>query len=759
MFNEDCHASIEQARIMTAVYNTNPSLPGNLQRAVALYESLKYIDIRIMPDELIVGNRTPNARAGVISPELGLHWVDKELENLPMRTQDKFGVRQKDLKEFRRDIIPFWKGKTLEDKLDDLIGEEMDAIGKVVKINQTDHFQGHIFPNTAKWLKYGPAGLRDMAFEKEEANFDKSDFYEGVAISLDGACIFMKRYAGLAQDMADSADDPSELLEIARICEKLSCEPPETFHEALQSMWFLYVMLHMESNAPSLSPGRMDQYLYPYYLGDIREGRLTAADALELVECLFLKFNQIVNMRSSSNAKYFAGFPIGFNVAVGGLDNNGSDAVNELSYLILRAQEHLHLPQPNLSARLHDKSPDSFLIRCAQVIGKGSGMPQVFNDEAVIPALLSMGISPVDARNYAISGCVELTTMGNNPGWNNAAIFNIVKALELALNDGRCTLTGMQLGAHTGTLMDHETYEDVERALESQIDFFFERMIRCCEIVDRAHAEHLPSPLLSSIVDDCMERGLDVAAGGAFYNMSGIQAIQCTNIADSLAALKMLVYDEKTVDKTELFDALLSDYKGAESLRLLMLNEAPKSGNTVQWVDELACKCMTMFSEKLSHYRNVRGGLYHMGLYTMSAHVSMGANVGATPDGRKAGQPLANGGIPPVYGHDVSGTTAVLRSVTQMQSDRGRNGALLNMKFLPQLFSTDTGINKLASLLRTFVELRVIHAQFNVVSRDDLLAAQKQPELYRNLIVRVAGHSAYFTELAPDIQQEIIERS
>jgi formate C-acetyltransferase len=446
-------------------------------------------------------------------------------------------------------------------------------------------------------------------------------------------------------------------------------------------------------------------------------------------------------------------------VAVGGQDANGKDASNELSYLFLRAQEHLRLPQPNLSARVFSGSPDHFLRRCAQVIGVGSGMPQLFNDDAVIPALMGKGISEADARNYAIVGCVELTTMGNNLGWSDAAMFNLVKALELALNDGECMLTGRQMGAHTGTLEDFKTYEDVEKAFRTQIDFFFERMIRCCEVVEKAHAEIIPSPLLSGVIDGCLEKGVDVTAGGARYNLSGIQAIQCANIADSLAALKTLVYDEKQVDRRDLYEALLNDYEGNELLKLRMLSKAPKYGNDVEWVDEIANKWITYFADKLKGYKNVRGGVYHAGLYTVSAHVPMGQNVGATPDGRNAKQPLADGGMSAVYGRDMKGPTALLRSVSRVNSLLGSNGTLLNMKFLPSLFKTDEGIGKFVSLIRAFVKLKIIHVQFNVVNKEDLLAAQQNPELYRSLTIRVAGYTAYFTELAKDLQCEIIART
>lgn len=760
MFAEERYASIEQAGIITRVYKDNSALSIPMLRALSLKESLCRMSIRITPGELIVGNRTTGVRAGVIFPESGLSWVESEIETLPTRPQDRFKVREEDIKEFREEILPFWKGRTLEDALDSSIGEEMRAIGKVAKINQTDHAQGHICPNTERWLRYGPAGLMCEARSQREKHPEKAEFYEAVITVLEGASIFMRRYADLAREMAVSGDgDPRELSEIARVCDKLSSEPPSTFREAVQSAWFLYVILQMESNASSFSPGRMDQYLYPYYRSDINAGIISESDALEMIECLFLKFNQIVYLRSSGSAKYFAGFPIGFNVALGGQDENGADASNELSYIFLQAQYHLGLPQPNLSARLFENSPDEFLTRCAQVIGRGSGMPQLFNDEAIMPALTSKGISEKDARNYAVVGCVELTTMGNNLGWSDAAMFNLVKALELALNDGKCLLSGKQMGAHTGTLADFESFGDVQRALDKQIDFFFERMLRCCEIVERAHADVLPSAFLSSVIDDCLERGVDVTAGGAHYNLSGIQLIQCANIADSLAALKTLVYDEKQVDRKELYKALQNNFENDELLRLRLLNKAPKYGNDIEWVDELANKYASEFALRLSKYKNARGGPYHMGLYTVSAHVPMGQNVGATPDGRKAKEPLADGGMSPVYGRDVHGPTAMLRSVSRVNSVNGSNGTLLNMKFLPSLFQSEGGVKRFVGLMRAFVSLRISHVQFNVVNREDLLAAQKTPELYRSLTIRVAGYTAYFTELAPDLQNEIIART
>lgn len=338
-------------------------------------------------------------------------------------------------------------------------------------------------------------------------------------------------------------------------------------------------------------------------------------------------------------------------------------------------------------------------------------------------------------------------------------MFNLVKALELALNDGVCLLSGEQMGAKTGTLLQQDSYEAVERALAAQVDFFFDRMIKCCDVVDRAHAEILPSPLLSSVIDGCMEKGVDVTAGGALYNLSGIQLIQCANVADSLAALKYLVYDEKQVSREELFAALKNNFENHELLRLRLLNKAPKYGNDVEWVDETAHKWVKYFADMLDKPVNARGGIYHAGLYTVSAHVPMGQNVGATADGRFAREPLADGGMSAVYGRDMKGPTALLKSVSRVDSSLGSNGTLLNMKFLPVFFATEEGIRKFVNLIRAFVELKIGHVQFNVVNEAELLAAQEQPEKYKSLTIRVAGYTAYFTELAPDLQNEIIART
>lgn len=762
MLNEPRYASIEQARIITRVYKENEELSISKKRALSLKAALEQLEIGLEKEELIVGNRTKGVRYGVVFPESGCSWINNEFDSLPTRPQDKFQVNMEDIKEFKEEIYPYWQGKSMEDVIKNSYGKSIDQISKVVKINQKDHAQGHICPDSATWLKLGPRGLLQEAQAKlEKCNEEQKEFYECVIIVLEGVCNFMVRYHDYIIDMLETLDDYKESLQaVANICLNLSSRPAQSFHEAVQSLWFLFVVLHMESNASSFSPGRMDQYLYPYYQRDIDNGVISQQGALEILECLWLKFNQIVYLRNQHSAKYFAGFPIGFNIAIGGIDENGNDTYNDLSLLLLKAQEHLGLPQPNLSVRLNKNSCHELIHEAIKVLAKGSGMPQFFNDEAIVDTLINdLKIEEKDARNYAIVGCVELTTHGNNLGWSDAAMFNLNKALELTLNHGKCLLTNEQIGLDLGSIETYINFEELENAFKKQIDYFIDEMMKAEIVVEKAHQDCLPSAFLSTVIDSCLEKGLDVTKGGAKYNLSGIQMIQVANLADSLAAIKKLVYDEKLITKHELLESLQADFKGHEITQTMLLNKVPKYGNDVKWVDELGSKWAGYFRERMKDYTNYRGGPYHTGMYTVSAHVPMGENVGASPDGRNALTPLADGGMSPVYGRDMAGPTAVLKSVSRMKNSYTTNGGLLNMKFLPEFFKTETGINKFENFLRAFVDLEIPHIQFNVVRREDLLDAKIHPEKHKSLTIRVAGYTAYFVELAGKLQDEIIERT
>jgi formate C-acetyltransferase len=767
---------VERARYTTQSYRETEGQPMPIRRAKMLLHLVRRMSIAIHPDELIVGNRALLPRMGVIAPEGAVNWVDKELDSLPTRPQDKFDIRPEQIRELREEIFPYWRGKTLEDVVAARLPEDVkQAIrDKVFSLNQTDHAQGHILPDVESWLHLGIAGLRDkIATAQNQAGVQTDEqqvFYKAARIALQAAQEFIRRYAEMARCMAwDSREAmrKQELARIAAICDWLTEKPPRDFWEALQSVWFLFVLLQIESNASSFSPGRFDQYMLPFLEHDLASGTLTQPEAQTLLEHLWLKFNEIVLLRSSDSARYFAGFPIGFNIVLGGqlpADGDASirqrprDATNLLSYMCLQAQADLGLPQPNLSIRIHKHSPQEFLRAAASVISKGSGMPQVFNDEVIIPGQLNRGIAPDDALNYAVVGCVELSTPGKALGWSDSAMFNMVRVLEITLFGGRDP-RGQRIGLDTPALHEMRSFEELESAYDKQLSHFVALMVRGCNIVDTVHAEMLPSPFLSLVIDDCIQCGQDVTAGGAHYNFSGPQGVQIANVADSLAAVRKAVFEEKWLTAEELLTALRNDYNGQEPLRQRLINDGPKYGNDDDRVDQLAQKWTNRYSDLVTHYATIRGGIYQPGFYTVSAHLPMGANVGATPDGRHAGEPLADGGLSPMAGRDHKGPTAVLRSVSKLDLERASNGTLLNMKFPPALFDKPQALEKFVSLLRTFCTLKIPHVQFNVVATATLRKAQAQPDEYRHLIVRVAGYSAYFTELDGGLQDEIIRRT
>ncbi len=759
--NTERYVSIEQAKLITESYKKHEDKPRIIQRAHSLANALENLEIAIDEKELVVGNRTVGIRHGVVFPESGCNWVYKEADTMFTRPQDKFIFRDEDIEYFKNEIYPYWQDKSMENLIRERYGKEIDLITPVAKINQKDHAQGHICPDCTSWLLTNPTALKEEAkalLEKETVQ-SKREFYESQIIVMEAVAVFYNRYGDLADKMIKElgVDENHSLYTIRNNCYHLANNAPENFHQAVQALWFLFTILHMESNASSFSPGRMDKYLYPFYKKDIDAGK-TNQELFDILSCLWIKFNEIVYLRNSHSAKFFAGFPIGFNIALGGVDENNQPFENELSFMCLQAQENLGLPQPNLSVRVHENTSKELLEKAVTVVSKGSGMPQFFNDKSVINALIDLGIDKEDARDYAIVGCVEITTQGNNLGWSDAAMFNLNKALELTLNNGKCLLTGNQIGLDLGNLTTFETFEDLEEAFKKQIKYFIDEMMKACTVVEIAHQECIPTPFLSSVIQGCIEKGMDVTAGGAKYNLSGIQMIQIANLADSLAVAKELIYDTNKISKEEMMSALQDNYEGHDLTKAIIENVAKRYGNDIEWVDNLGAKYARFFKEEVSKYTNYRGGKIHTGMYTVSAHVPMGENVGAALDGRLAKEPLADGGMSPVYGRDVKGPTAVLKSVSRLGNDLTTNGGLLNLKFLPSFFNEE-GIKKFALFLRAFVDLEIPHIQFNVVQPQDLKAAKESPEKYKNLTIRVAGYTAYFVELDGKLQDEIINRT
>jgi formate C-acetyltransferase len=754
-----------RARLTTESYRQTEGEPMPVRRAKMLLHLVRHTPITIHPDEVIVGNRSDKPRMGVIAPEGAVNWVDGELDVLPTRAQDPFNITAAEVKELREDIFPYWRGKTLEDMVEARLSDEVKAAsrGKAFKLNQTDHAQGHILPDVPAWLRLGIGRLRaKVRTAQQDCTAKNAVFYETALIAIDAASEFILRFASLADEELERELDgarKNELAGISSACHWLAENPARDFREALQAIWFLFVVLQIESNASSFSLGRFDQYMLPYLEQDLETGALSLEEAQELLEYLWLKFNEIVLLRNSSSARYFAGFPIGFNVTTGGQKEDGRDATNMLSFMCLRAQADLCMTQPNLSIRIHENSPQDFLETAAFVISRGSGMPQVFNDEVIIPGQIQRGISPEDAVNYAVVGCVELSTPGKALGWSDAAMFNMARVLELTLFGGADPKTGKQLGLRTTPLNEMTSFDELQACYDEQTKHFIRLMVEGCNTVDGIHAEVLPSPFLSLVVEDCVARGVDVTAGGAHYNFSGVQGVQVANVADSLAAVQLAVFNKHWVSGQEMLDALRKDFAGHEILRQRLVNGVPKYGNDDERIDGFARRWANRYSELVGAYPTIRGGTYLPGFYTVSAHVPMGANVGATPDGRHAGAPLADGGLSPSAGQDVKGPTAVLNSVGKADLSLAANGTLLNMKFLPAFFEGERALANFVSLLRGFSRLHIPHVQFNVVSAQTLREAQLNPAEFRSLVVRVAGYSAYFVELDRGLQDEIIRRT
>ena len=741
---------LERALLYQESYEQTQGEPAILRRAKALVHLLENHEIVIDEHDLFAGNRTREPRAGVLSPEMSPYWILDELDQFPVRPQDRFEMSEADKTLYRDQVYPFWAGQSLNDwyraNLDPQVAEAQTT--KVFAVAQTDKGQGHIIPNFPVLMERGWAVLLEDA-KQQLASQPDNLFYQAAVIVLEGAIAYIRRYESvcrtLAQDPATSPERAQELQEMADILGSLAQRAPQDFREGLQQLWLAELVCEHESNASSISLGRVDQYLWPLYQASKAAG--TSDEAIrEWLQDFYLKCNTIVFARSTESAKFFAGFPSGFNIVVGGVDAMGQDATNELSSLLLDVQNDTRLPQPNLSLRMHAQTPASLLHEAAQVIRLGDGMPQVFNDEVNILAFVNRGISLEDARDYGVVGCVELSIPGAMYGLHDISMFNMVRCLEIALRENP---------------QGFATFDELIDATEKIIDRYVELMVRGCNTCDEAHAATSPTPLLSCLINDCMENGQDLTAGGARYNPSGVQGVGTANLADSLEVIRQAVFEEQLLTLPQLVAMLDRDWagEGDEVWRQRFINRYPKYGNDVDQVDELGARLLSHYGHEVAGYTNPRGGHFQPGSYTVSAHIPLGEACGATPDGRHAHEQLADGGLSPMVGRDTNGPTASLRSVSKLDNALDSNGSLLNVKFSPATLAGEEGLAKMAAYLKAFSRYKIQHIQFNVVDRATLLDAQKHPENHKDLVVRVAGYSAMFVELARGIQDDIINRS
>jgi len=750
LFENKREVSLERALLYTESYKQTVDESAIIRRAKATANILHNVEISIRAEELIVGNRTPNPRSGVISPEMDPYWINDELDTLESRPQDPFFISEEDKKIYREVLYPYWSGKSLKDFINKRLTPEERAPSDldIFKLNQTDKGQGHIIPNFEKLLNSGLGQILQQTLVLSEKH-PGNDFYEASIITLKASQTHILRYAALAKLSADIEPDRrrrSELLEIARISTKISVDKPETFYEACQLLWFLCVILQYESNASSLSLGGFDKYMYPFYENDLKKG-VPAESLREILTCLWIKTNDVVLIRSSSSATYFAGFPTGYTITLGGLTANGHSAVNSLSYLALDTYQDIRLPQPNLGVRINELIEPAFLKKTAETVRLGTGIPQIFNDEVIVPGFLNRGVSLEDARNYSVVGCVELSLPGKTYGLHDIALFNLLKIMEISLRENGDN--------------DNITFEEIIQNIKEKIDIYVKLMVDGCNIVDISHKEFAPVPLLSCFIDNCLESGKDITYGGAKYNFSGVQGIGIANLSDSLYALKKIVYDEKRISLSDLIKALECNFEGAlnEKLRTRLINKYDKYGNDNDEVDNLSADILRYYSKAVEKHVTPRGGTFVPGSYTVSAHIPLGKSVGATPDGRKSGDQLADGGLSPMVGRDILGPTAVLKSVSKLDNYLTTNGSLLNVKFSPKTLEGAEGINKLSHFLYAFMKLKIQHIQFNVVSVETLKSAQASPNDYKGLVIRVAGYSAFFIELSREIQDDIIRRT
>ncbi|EHS99170.1 MULTISPECIES: formate C-acetyltransferase [Klebsiella] len=750
LFANPREISLERALLYTASHKQTEGEPVMIRRAKATAWILDHVQISIRDDELIAGNRTIKPRAGIMSPEMDPYWLLKELDQFPTRPQDRFNISEEDKRIYREELFPYWENRSMKDFINAQMTDEVkNAVStQIFSVNQTDKGQGHIIIDYPRLLENGLAALV-TEIKAVRQQHPQNSFYQAVLILLEASQRHILRYAALADEMAaDCADEQrrKELETIANISRHNAVHRPEDFWQACQLFWYMNIILQYESNASSISLGRFDQYMLPYYQASLNRGQ-DPQFLQELLESLWVKCNDIVLLRSTSSARYFAGFPTGYTALLGGLTETGRSAVNILSFLSLDAYQNVRLPQPNLGVRVNELIDRPFLRKTAETIRLGTGIPQIFNDEVVIPAFLNRGVSLEDARDYSVVGCVELSIPGRTYGLHDIAMFNLLKVMEIVMLENESN--------------PDITWDGLINQIRDKIRYYIKLMVEGSNICDIGHRDWAPVPLLSSFIEDCVQHGQDITAGGARYNFSGVQGIGIANLSDSLHALKGMVFEQKRLSFAELIAVLKANFQTpeGEKIRARLINRFEKYGNDIDEVDNISAALLRFYCKEVEQYQNPRGGQFTPGSYTVSAHVPLGSVVGATPDGRLAGEQLADGGLSPMLGQDVQGPTAVLKSVSKLDNFLLSNGTLLNVKFTPATLAGDSGLNKLADFLQAFTRLRLQHIQFNVVNADTLREAQQRPQDFAGLVVRVAGYSAFFVELSQEIQDDIIRRT
>lgn len=805
----------DRAVLLTEAYQKSEGEPMILRRAKAFKNICEFLPITIRANELIVGSNSKKPRGCQVFPEFSFDWLEAEFDTVATRKADPFYIAE-ETKKTLHEVYKYWKGKTTSELATSYLAPETKVAMAHNIFTPGNYFYNGVGHVTVRYDKVLAVGYKGILTEVRTAlaSLDPGDadhatryaFLKAVEMSCEAAITYAHRYASLAREMAAKETDAvrrAELEQIARNCANVPENGATSFYEACQSFWFVQMLLQTESSGHSISPGRFDQYMYPYFKADLDKGAITREFAQELMDCIWVKLNDLNKVRDASSAEGFAGYSLFQNLIAGGQTSEGLDATNDLSFMCINATLHVLLPQPSFSVRVWNKSPHEFLLRAAEVTRTGVGLPAYYNDEVIIPSLMSRGVTLEDARDYNIIGCVEPQKAGKTWGWHDAAFFNMCRPLELVFSDGADE--GEQIGPHTGALESFDTFEKFFDAYKKQMKYMIALLVNADNAIDQAHAERCPLPYLSSMVDDCIARGKTPEQGGAVYNFTGPQGFGIANIADSLYAIKTLVYEQKKFTLTELkealdhnfgkdsspeavaavteqvasalaadgkavteaevkqiYDSVARTLGAADGARYNAIRESilevDKFGNDMPAVDALAREAAYTYTKPLEGYKNPRGGIFQAGLYPVSANVPLGAQTGATPDGRYAHTPVADG-VSPSAGMDTHGPTASANSVAKLDHGIASNGTLFNMKFHPSALAGRSGLESFVALIRGYFDQKGMHMQFNVVSRETLRDAQAHPEKYKSLVVRVAGYSALFTTLSKSLQDDIINRT
>lgn len=773
-WNYEPTIDVERAVSYTNTYKATEAEDTIIRRAKALYNYFGERTITINPDELIVGTYGKFPRAVLVCPEICWIWYRDELDTMATRPQDPYQILEED-KETLKEIFTYWEGKSMEEYFLANIPEDLVRIavtsGVVFGDNKSAAGAGEFAPGYGNIiLKKGFKGIKEEA-EKNLASLDPHDihlhdkrrFYEATIICCDAVKLLADRHAEAAHKLANeetNEDRKAELVKIASICSKVPYNPPDSFQEAIQAVWFTQIALFSEENTTSFCIDRPDQYLYPFYKKDKEDGILTYQDAQELFECLWIKMAEVIYNISEGAAMIFSGYQPYHGLTIGGCTKDGEDAANELSMMALQATMDTRMHVPTINVRVNDKTSNEFMMKVCDLVEVGTGQPAIFFDETAWKILKNNGVEDDDLWNWCVAGCVEPQIPGKMTMWDEGGRFCYATAVEWALWNGVSKIVGPErLGIETGDPRNFKNYAELEKAVEKQLAYLIKVACMACSVVERAHMIRLPKPFRSICVEGCMEKGLDVMQKGAKYNVGpGMESTGAADLADSLAAIKKLVYEEKRITMDQLLEALDKDFEGYEDIRQTLINDAPKYGNDDPYVDEIASKFVSLSCDVCGEYISLFGSKYVNGLVPVIANIPHGEVITALPSGRKATLPLADG-ISPYPGYDKKGPSSVIKSVCSVDHSKNGCGTLLNMKLSPSIIASKEDKQKLIFLLRSEGKLGGYHVQFNVVKKETLLDALERPENHRDLLVRVAGYSAFFVDLRKEAQDLIIERT